>query len=51
VVLAGPAVAEPSGTAGERITSFVVELAMQRDGRLRITETITYDARSAGRRR
>jgi uncharacterized membrane protein YgcG len=40
---AGPAGAAPSVTAGERITSFIVDLAVQADGTLKVTETIDYD--------
>ena len=46
LVLAGPAggaAAAPSVTPGEEIRSFVVDLAVQPDGRLKVTETIDYD--------
>jgi uncharacterized membrane protein YgcG len=37
------AAADDPGTAGERITSYDVRLAVQRDGSMRVEETIAYD--------
>ena len=37
------AAAEDPGTAGEKITSYDVRLAVQRDGSLKVEETIAYD--------
>ena len=37
------AAAEDPGTAGERITSYDVQLAVQQDGSLKVQETIAYD--------
>lgn len=37
------AAAEDQGTAGEKITSYDVQLAVQRDGSMKVQETIAYD--------